>query len=202
MTSEVPPYDTDTDGLIEITTVVQLNAVRYDLDGDGEPSTSGATTYSTAFPDASTPLRCAGGCTGYELSADLDFDAAGRWNSGRGWEPIGEFSADFNTTFEGNGHTIANLYVNRHYTSVIRGTPALFGKTTSSAVIRNVGLVDVNVRSSNIVSGGALVGYNYGMITACYATGQVQAGYVGGLVASQLRHDHGQLRSGAGHQPE
>ena len=184
VTSEVPPYDTDTDGLIEITTVVQLNAVRYDLDGDGEPSTSGATTYSTAFPDASTPLRCAGGCTGYELSADLDFDAAGRWNSGRGWEPIGELSAQFDTTFEGNGHTIANLYVNRHFTSVIRGTPALFGWTTSSAIIRNVGLVDVNVKTSNIASGSALVGSNYGTITACYATGQVQGGYMGGLVTS------------------
>ena len=184
VTSEVPPYDTDTDGLIEITTVVQLNAVRYDLDGDGEPSTSGATTYSGAFPDASTPLRCANGCTGYELSADLDFDAARQWTSGRGWEPIGEFSAEFNTTFEGNGHTITNLYVNRPYTSVIRGPPALFGYTTSSAVIRNVGLVDVDVRSSNVASGGALVGSNYGMITASYATGQVRGGYVGGLVAS------------------
>ena len=184
VTSEVPPYDTDTDGLIEISDVTQLNAVRYDLDGDGDPSTSGATTYTAAFPDASTPLRCAGGCTGYELSADLDFDAEGRWTIWHGWEPIGEFSTQFDTTFEGNGHTIANLYVNRTFNSVIRGPPALFGYTTSSAVIRNVGLVDVNVRSSNITSGGALVGSNYGMITACYATGQVQGGYVGGLVAS------------------
>ena len=184
VTSEVPPYDTDTDGLIEISDVAQLNAVRYDLDGDGEPTTNGATTYSAAFPDASTPLRCAGGCTGYELSADLDFDAAGRWNSGRGWEPIGEFSAQFDTTFEGNGRTIANLYINRPYTRVIRGPPSLFGWTTSSAIIRNVGLVDVNVKTANIASGSALVGSNYGTITACYATGQVQGGYMGGLVTS------------------
>ena len=45
--------------------------------------------YSAAFPDAGTPLRCPGDCAGFELDADLDFDAAGRWISGRGWEPIG-----------------------------------------------------------------------------------------------------------------
>ena len=28
-------YDTDDDGLIEIASLVQLNAVRYDLDGNG-----------------------------------------------------------------------------------------------------------------------------------------------------------------------
>ena len=177
VTSEVPPYDIDTDGLIEISDVMQLNAMRYDLDGDGDPSASGATTYQAAFPDDGTPLRCANVCTGYELSANLDFDAARQWNSGNGWEATGAFD----TTFEGNGHTIANLYVNRPYTS---GTRALFGRTTSSAVLRNVGLVDVNVRSSNVASGGALVGSNYGMITASYATGQVRGGYVGGLVAS------------------
>ena len=87
VTSEVPPYDTDIDGLIEISNVTQLNAIWYDLDGNGEPSTSGATTYSAAFPDASTPLRCAGGCTGYELSADLDFDAEGSGTAGSAGSP-------------------------------------------------------------------------------------------------------------------
>ena len=62
MTSEVPPYDTDGDGLIEITTLAQLNAVRYDPDGDGDPTgfgldgngnliEIGKITYTAAFPD-------------------------------------------------------------------------------------------------------------------------------------------------------
>ena len=184
VTSEVPPYDTDTDGLIEISDVTQLNAMRHDLDGDGNPSASGATTYSAAFPDASLPLRCAGGCTGYELAADLDFDAEGKWTSGHGWEPIGQFSAEFDTTFEGNGRTIANLYVNRPFTNT--SPPALFGRTTSSAVIRNVGLVQVDVTASRISNGfgAGLVGFNGGRIWACYATGQVRAGNAGGLVSS------------------
>ena len=33
-------YDTDDDGLIEISTLEQLDAVRYDLDGDGVPDLS------------------------------------------------------------------------------------------------------------------------------------------------------------------
>ena len=184
VTSEMPPYDTDTDGLIEISNVTQLNAMRYDLDGDGDPSASGATTYSAAFPDASPPLRCFGGCMGYELAADLDFDAEGKWNSGLGWEPIGQFFTGFDTTFEGNGHTIANLYINRPFSSSI--TPALFSDTTSSAVIRNVGLVWVDVTSSRSINGfgAGLVGHNRGTIRACYATGQVRGGKVGGLVSS------------------
>ena len=57
--------------------------------------------------------------TGYELTADLDFDTDGSgdansaddyWDGGAGWLPIGgRFRADF----EGNGHTIANLFIDR-----------------------------------------------------------------------------------------
>ena len=86
------PYDTDSDGLIEITTVAQLDAVRYDLNGDGDPTTTGAATYRAAFPGDDTPLSCVGGCEGYELAADLDLDTNGNgmadsgdayWNNGQ-----------------------------------------------------------------------------------------------------------------------
>ena len=173
VTSEVPPYDADTDGLIEITTVAQLSAVVWDLNGDGEPSTTGVTTYSRAFPDADLPLRCAGGCTGYELSADLDL-------SGRNWSPIGNRSNFFAATFEGNGHTITNLSSNQTRSLNL----ALFGRTASSAVIRNVGLVNVNVTGTARVGyrAGSLVGYNEGAIQRCYATGKVSGNIAGGLV--------------------
>ena len=183
VTADPPPYDTDTDGLIEIANVTQLDAMRHDMDGNGEPTMSGATAYAAAFPAATSPFRCAGGCDGYELSGDLDFKAEGKWTRGDGWQPIGETLAPFDTTFEGNGHTISNLYVNRRFTSRIRGTPALFGEMSSLGIIRNVGLVNVNIRSSSLRSGAALVGSNSGTVRACYATGQVQAGYPGGLVS-------------------
>ena len=85
-------YDTDDDGLIEVSSLAQLNAMRWDLDGDGEPAASNATDYAAAFPNpltatatvtvmgcptgdhdgnSNTPDRT--GCAGYELAADLDF---------------------------------------------------------------------------------------------------------------------------------
>ena len=181
---EMPPYDSDGDGLIEITNLTQLDVVRHDLDGDGAATATSVSAYQAAFPGARTPLRCVGACAGYELLSDLDFDAEGKWNSGLGWQPIGWSVAPFNTTFEGNGHTIANLYINRRTTGSITGTPALFGTTSSAAAIRNVGLVNVDVTSSTLAGGSGLVGTNRGTITASYATGEVRGGTAAGLVVS------------------
>ena len=45
-------YDTDGDGLIEIASLVQLNAVRWDLNGNGVPSTGNEDACAAAFPVA------------------------------------------------------------------------------------------------------------------------------------------------------
>ena len=176
-------YDTDDDGLIEIATLAQLDAVRHDLDGDGAPTETGATAYMAAFPDPISGMGCpATGCAGYELVADLDFDTDGSgsadagdayWNDGAGWVPLGSAAAAFATTFEGNGHTVAHLFVNR-------GADAgLFGVSTSA--IRHVGVVDASVTGTSRV--GGLVGQNVGAIRGSYATGSVSGGTrVGGLV--------------------
>ena len=185
-------YDTDGDGLIEVTTLAQLDAVRHDRDGDGVPTAAGASTYRAAFPDAfpeaDSELRCVLECLGYELMADLDFDTDDDgdvdaddtyWNNGAGWNPIGRSGADFLTTFEGNGHTIRNLLIDRPSTNHV----GLFGYTDWKADIRNVGLIQVDVEGRTHV--GSLVGNNLGSITACYATGQVSGtGNVGGLVGA------------------
>ena len=185
-------YDTDGDGLIEITTLAQLDAVRHDPDGDGVPTAAGASTYRAAFPDAfpetDSQLRCVLECRGYELMADLDFDTndsggsdAGDayWNNGAGWNPLGTGTAGFQATFEGNGHTLRNLFIDRSTTSRV----GLFGDTDSTSAIRNVGVTQVNV-TGNLDVGG-LVGDGQGTITASYATGRVSgARHVGGLVGS------------------
>ena len=47
-------YDADNDGLIEVSNLEQLNAIRYDLDGDGRPTGApGIEEYADAFPTAS-----------------------------------------------------------------------------------------------------------------------------------------------------
>ena len=67
-------YDGDDDGLIEVTTVAQLGAIRWDLNGDGAVDPGGdAASYGAAFPNAmvSPLMGCATtGCVGYELTAN------------------------------------------------------------------------------------------------------------------------------------
>ena len=133
-------YDDDNDGLIEVRNLAQLDAIRYDLNGDGmrgSVSASDWARYTAAFPNAVSGMGCpqAGGCTGYELRNSLDFDTNGNgqadsgdayWNGGQGWASMGGFTfANFNAmnstgtytaTFDGNkddGYSISNLYINR-----------------------------------------------------------------------------------------
>ncbi|MBQ0780589.1 MAG: hypothetical protein KBT79_07255 [Thalassolituus oleivorans] len=94
--------DIDDDGLIEISTLQQLDLMRYDLAGT---SLNGD---STGCP--------ATGCNGYELVNDLDFDTNGNgvadagdefWNNGDGWEPVGVgYSDTFTANLLGNGHSL------------------------------------------------------------------------------------------------
>ena len=128
-----PNYDADDNGLIDITTEEQLDAMRYDLDGDGRPTSAGLSAYNDAFGTAITVADSDGGDAavpgplsyrGYELRMDLDFMGTG-WEDGalgpnavtEGWPPIGDNSTTsdssrFTAEFEGNNHTISNLYIN------------------------------------------------------------------------------------------
>ena len=206
-------YDIDDDGLIEIVELGQLDAVRFDRDGNGnvDPEINGTgplpdevAVYATAYPDAAANMGCASvyGCTGYELVADLDFDTNGNgradegdtyWNDGRGWQPIGQprsatrrFAVEpYRATFDGKGHVLSNLFIDRPNEWFV----GLFGFVDvyrlGRAVIRNVGLTDVNVIGLGVT--GSLAGRNESLIEGSYATGRVEG------VASTSEH-----RSAAG----
>ena len=179
-------YDADDDGLIEIEWLEQLDAVRWDLDGDGFADDGGnAERYFAAFPDAAEYMGCADGCHGYELARDLDFKSAesyasravnGKWTGGDGWLPIGvgEDRA-FHAAFDGNEYTITNLYVDRSGDNqpVYVG---LFGKMYGET--SRLGLMNVDVRGR--VAGGLAGGGRN--ITSSYATGSVSGDVAGGLV--------------------
>ena len=185
-------YDADDDGLIEITYLEQLNAISWDLDGDGVANNvANAEAYNAEFPGGPVWTGCPiGGCRGYELTRDLDFEspdsyARGEvhtpWREGSGWLPIvgvelGDIA--FRAVFDGNNHTITNLYIG-HSGHTDSGVSGLFG--TSIGDIRRLGLVDVDVTGGT--NTGALAGLNNGHITASFATGSVSgASDVGGLV--------------------
>ena len=67
--------------------------------------------------------------------------------------------------FEGNHHTISNLYIDRSSTDDV----GLFGALGSGSEVRNLGIVGGSV-TGNLYVGG-LVGWNPGTISMCYATG-------------------------------
>lgn len=120
----------------------------------------------------------------YNLSNDLsstttgyDTYASSSANSSAGWNPIGDNPTKFTGTFDGLGHTISDLYINRPTESFL----GLFGFIDNSSTIKNIGLEYVNITGLNYV--GGLVGANTGAITNSYATGSVSGGAViGGLV--------------------
>ena len=124
-------YDLDDDGLIEIDDWADLNEIRNNLTG-------------TALYGSSA--GCPGsGCNGFELTTDLDFDTNGDgqldasdtyWNASAGWVAIGSYPSNpFKAIFEGNGHIIKNLMINRHYSSF----QGLFGYA-DTASMQNLGL--------------------------------------------------------------
>ena len=194
-------YDTDGDGLIAITTLAQLNAIRHDLNGNGDATHA---DYDAAFPgrDTSNSARmgCLSGCTGYELLNDLDFDEnndgaitsadATYWNSGNGWEPIGTdadtdapYTSQYHAGFKGNGYTINNLYISRPSTNDV----GLFGAISSPGRIETLGVINADVTARYWV--GILAGTirGDGDIVACYTTGEVAGNQnVGGLVGYML----------------
>ena len=193
-------YDTDGDGLIEVSNLTQLNAIRWDLDGDGSPS-SNATGYNAAFPNAVAGMGCPdSGCSGYELISDLDFDTNGNgradagdayWNDGEGWVPIGDdFEAAFKTFFNGGGHTISNLYIDRRdakYAGLF-GNTGFSGSNSWVGLNNNIGgLALVNVDVQGGTYSGGLAGSNGLVIVACSVTGVVGGGGdVGGLVGNNF----------------
>ena len=100
-------------------------------------------------------------------------------NGGKGWQPIGTWSLSaFNGSFDGQGHEIRDLYINRPNESPV----GLFGFTGEGGVVKDIGLVNATVSGYYYV--GGLVGFSNGVITDSYTTGNVSSivGMIGGLV--------------------
>ncbi|MDI1225447.1 GLUG motif-containing protein [Acinetobacter sp.] len=114
----------------------------------------------------------------YVLGADIDATETQDWNDGQGFNPIGDGNNPFKGKLDGLGHTVSRLYINRPTQSII----GLIGYA-QQVQIRNIGLLEVNIRGKDIV--GGLVGYSNGnsSINNAYATGSVSGNNsVGGLV--------------------
>ena len=192
-------YDDDAADLDDPTTIERTE--------DAGSSTGASTTEPANCNDndADTTITLCG----YELAQDLDFANGAHYALGvvkSAWRPTEDdpdtarnvgfigFGAATGTTggftaiFEGNGHSIKNLY-SRNTSTSTGNYVGLFRLLGSGAVIRNVGVTDADVYGGGDHDYvGGLVGFNYlGRITASYASGNADGGdggedRVGGLV--------------------
>ena len=173
--------DSDGDGLIEIGTEAELNAVRYALNGSGRKLSADVALNTSGCGDGSGITSC----KGYELVADISLAA---YKDGAGWQPLGGDKTStvdgcqgeaFNGTFEGNGFVISDLSINRSDEDCV----GLFGHIASGSVIANLTLLAERVRGGSLT--GALVGDGEGsrIISSSVVAGEVSgADRVGGLM--------------------
>ena len=204
-------YDTDDDGFIEISNLEQFNALRYDLNTDGVPELSiphfsdfpeesirTQREFFVAFPHSQENMGCPNtGCTGYELTADIDFDTNGDgeiteadkyWNGGSGWAPLGRvfglrYLFPFIGHLDGNGHILKNFYLDN---TLYNGIISRVGYLGHSGRIENLGVENVIV-DSNYNQAGGLVSLlsREGVISKVYVTGSVRGSRdVGGVVGA------------------
>jgi len=99
-----------------------------------------------------------------------------------GWTAIGTSSYQFKGTFDGNGHKVSGLYINK-----TTGYQGLFGNTANDSSLKNVGVENVDVIGKKYT--GGLVGEARGTITNCYVIGSVSSGtaeYAGGLAGRTM----------------
>ena len=125
----------------------------------------------------------------FALGSDLDALETKDWNDGKGFSPIGGYfnrvSTDkgvhFAGTFNGLGHTISNLTINRPNEDHV----GLFGITDSGAYISNIGLNNISVVGNSEV--GSIVGCaQFVSIENCYSTGSVTGNEKTGGFAGRL----------------
>jgi len=113
------------------------------------------------------------------LNRSIDLESYPYPNAQEGFRPIGmreTGNREFSGVFDGNGHVIKNLYVNRPGAD----NQGLFGIIINGKV-ENLGLENAAVTGKSNV--GGIVGYIYGgSVTQCHVTGAVSgASYVGGI---------------------
>lgn len=101
----------------------------------------------------------------YILKNRIDASDTRNWYQEKGFQPIGDNEHDFNGTFDGNGHKIKHLYINRSDTNDV----GLFEEIDKGGYVKKVGLTELEVYGDDRV--GGLVGTNSGTVEKSFAAG-------------------------------
>ena len=147
----------------------------------------------------------------YIQISDIDASETSTWNSGSGFEQIGG-AGFFTGYYDGKGHTIRNLFINRPSTksvglfggqsgglisNLILENVTITGNDRTGALIGNKGGNVENCSSSGIVKGakktGGLIGGDFGITknssSSCTVTGTIETGGMIGSVAGATVSD-------------
>jgi filamentous hemagglutinin family protein len=117
----------------------------------------------------------------YVLGADIAASGTSTWNTNAGFVPVGNSGTNFTGNFDGLGHTVTGLTINRQVNVAVNFYQGLFGYATGA--LRNVGMLNSNIYGSSVA--GTLAGYSGGTIQYAYADGGSVSASVhqaGGLV--------------------
>ncbi len=151
-----------------------VNATKYtsgtqtDFSGD---VAGGATLYGIMLVNTLTDLQNVQNnlSARYALGRDIDASPTVGWNSGQGFDPIGDGTSHFFTgTFDGQGHTIDGLTINR---TAVADEIGLFAEL-SAALVENLELTNVDITGNGSV--GGIVGVQRsGTISGVGVTGSI-----------------------------
>ena len=173
------PPDSDNDGVFEVSTTDHL--VYLSQNGNADFKADYEQTADISFPADETTF-------------DWDGDGTVDGNGTSGWFPIGDFGNQFEGTYDGGGHTISNLYIDR-----TANRQGLFGDF--QGVVKNLGVVDCDITTTSS-SVGAVVGMiddsfgSGGELLNVYATGSVTGdSFVGGLAGPTTQNTSTEIRN-------
>lgn len=102
------------------------------------------------------------GDTDINITLDNDIDL-----SDIDWTPIGTESRPYTGNFDGGGHTITGLKIDKSGTDYV----GLIGCLGSGGKVQNVTLTNISVSGANCV--GGIAGQNYGTVENCSVNGTV-----------------------------
>lgn len=108
-------------------------------------------------------------------------------------DPVGDASSAFAGVYDGGGYVIENVQISSSADYV-----GLFGQTTSSAKIYNLGIKNSSITSTGSGAVGAVVGNNQGLVKYVFSDASVSgSGFVGGLVGQNSGSVISSYNSGA-----
>lgn len=102
------------------------------------------------------------GDTDLNITLDNNIDL-----TGINWTPIGTESRPYTGNFDGGGHTITGLKIDKSGTDYV----GLIGCLGSEGKVQNVTLTNISVSGANCV--GGIAGQNYGTVENCSVNGTV-----------------------------